>query len=217
MGAGDVKLLAGVGAWVWATATLYAFCVSALVGGLIAVAMVLWRRDWHRHFYQFWTITNEILEVRDPNALSAIAAERKSTHVVVAVRDSDRHRINCLFSLDGDAAMIFTTLLSLRTMRTSTHDWVGNDAVSGTDRGIASVPEVKLERACRPMPKKSTRRCCRRVRRRCAGVFPDGVWDDRDWTCRYGPTGYHECLAGRGADCGAWTRRPRPTTPWSAL
>ena len=41
MGAGDVKLLAGVGAWVWATTTLYAFCVSAVVGGVIAVAMVL--------------------------------------------------------------------------------------------------------------------------------------------------------------------------------
>jgi prepilin peptidase CpaA len=78
MGAGDVKLLAGVGAWVWPAATLYAFCVSALVGGLIAVAMVLWRRDWHHHFYQFWTITNEIMEVRNPNALSTIAAERKS-------------------------------------------------------------------------------------------------------------------------------------------
>ncbi len=49
MGAGDVKLLAGVGAWVWGTDTLYAFCVSAIVGGIIAVAMVLWRRDWHHH------------------------------------------------------------------------------------------------------------------------------------------------------------------------
>ena len=78
MGAGDVKLLAGVGAWVWSTTTLYAFCVSALVGGFIAVAMVLWRRDWYRHFYQFWAITNEIMEVRNPNALSTIAAERKS-------------------------------------------------------------------------------------------------------------------------------------------
>ena len=29
MGAGDVKLLAGVGAWVWGTVTLYAFAVSA--------------------------------------------------------------------------------------------------------------------------------------------------------------------------------------------
>ena len=42
MGAGDVKLLAGVGAWVWGTVTFYAFCVSAIVGGVIALAMVLY-------------------------------------------------------------------------------------------------------------------------------------------------------------------------------
>jgi prepilin peptidase CpaA len=83
MGAGDVKLLAGVGAWIWATNTLYAFCVSALVGGVIAVAMVLWRRDWHHHIYQFWTIVGEIMHVRDPNALSAIAAERKSAMLLL--------------------------------------------------------------------------------------------------------------------------------------
>ena len=49
MGAGDVKLLAGVGAWVWGTTTLYAFAVSAIVGGIIAVLMVLFRRKWHKH------------------------------------------------------------------------------------------------------------------------------------------------------------------------
>lgn len=83
MGAGDVKLLAGVGAWVGGAATLYAFCVSAIVGGAIAIVMVLWRRDWYHHFYQFWNITNEILEVRDPNALSARAAERKHTMLLL--------------------------------------------------------------------------------------------------------------------------------------
>jgi prepilin peptidase CpaA len=83
MGAGDVKLLAGIGAWVWSTATLYAFCVSAVVGGAIAVGMVLWRRDWHHHLHQFWNITNEILEVRDPNTLAAIAAERKSSMLLL--------------------------------------------------------------------------------------------------------------------------------------
>jgi prepilin peptidase CpaA len=83
MGAGDVKLLAGVGAWVWSTVTLYAFCVSAIVGGVIAVLMVLWRRDWLQHFYQFWSIFNEILEVRDPNALAAMAAERKSAMLLL--------------------------------------------------------------------------------------------------------------------------------------
>jgi prepilin peptidase CpaA len=83
MGAGDVKLLAGVGAWVWATTTLYAFCVSAVIGGGIAVVMVLWRRDWYHHTYQFWTIVNEILEIRDPNALSVIAADRKKTMLLL--------------------------------------------------------------------------------------------------------------------------------------
>ena len=69
MGSGDVKLLAGVGAWVWATNTFYAFCVSAILGGVIAIAMVLWRRDWYHHWYQFWALTNEILRTprpRDP-------------------------------------------------------------------------------------------------------------------------------------------------------
>jgi prepilin peptidase CpaA len=83
MGAGDVKLLAGVGAWVWATTTLYAFCVSALVGAVIALGMVFWRHDWKHHFYQFWSITNEILVIRDPNALSSMAAQRKSTMLLL--------------------------------------------------------------------------------------------------------------------------------------
>jgi prepilin peptidase CpaA len=77
MGAGDVKLLAGVGAWVWGTATLYAFAASAVVGGIIAVLMVLVRRGWSKHQSQFWMICNEILAVKDPEKLAAIAAERK--------------------------------------------------------------------------------------------------------------------------------------------
>jgi prepilin peptidase CpaA len=77
MGAGDVKLLAGVGAWVGATDTLYAFCVSAIVGGLIAIGMIVLRNQWLRHYAQFWTILTEILVIRNPNALSTIAAERK--------------------------------------------------------------------------------------------------------------------------------------------
>lgn len=83
MGAGDVKLLAGVGAWVWGTNTLYAFCVSAIVGGAIALVMVFWRHDWYHHTYQFWNIITEILEVRDPNVLSAMAAKRKSAMLLL--------------------------------------------------------------------------------------------------------------------------------------
>jgi prepilin peptidase CpaA len=79
MGAGDVKLLGGVGAWMWATTTLYAFCTCAIVGGIIAVAMIVLRGNWRHHVQQFCTIFNEITTIRDPNALAAIAAERKST------------------------------------------------------------------------------------------------------------------------------------------
>lgn len=83
MGAGDVKLLAGVGAWVWATVTFYAFCVSTVVGAVLAVAMVLYRRAWRKHLDQTWMILGEIMTIRDPNELSAIAAERKSSMLLL--------------------------------------------------------------------------------------------------------------------------------------
>ncbi|MGA2031182.1 MAG: prepilin peptidase [Thermoguttaceae bacterium] len=83
MGAGDVKLLAGVGAWVWATATFYAFCTSAIVGAVIAILMVLCRRAWRRHYAQFLAILTEILVVRDPVALSHSAAERKNSMLLL--------------------------------------------------------------------------------------------------------------------------------------
>lgn len=83
MGAGDVKLMAGIGAWVWTTVTLYAFALSAIVGGVIAVLMVLYRKGWHEHQSQFWMIANEIMTVKDPEKLSAIAAERKPSMLLL--------------------------------------------------------------------------------------------------------------------------------------
>jgi prepilin peptidase CpaA len=83
MGAGDVKLLAGVGAWVGSMVTLYAFCVSAVVGGLIALVMVLYRRSWTRHYYQFLTIWHELVTIRDPDQLAAIAQDRKSSMLLL--------------------------------------------------------------------------------------------------------------------------------------
>lgn len=83
MGAGDVKLLAGVGAWVWGTTTFYAFCVSAVLGGVIAVGMVLYRKAWQKHHAQFWAIYEEITTIRDPESLAVIAAERKPTMLLL--------------------------------------------------------------------------------------------------------------------------------------
>ena len=83
MGAGDVKLMAGVGAWLWGMVTFYAFCVSALVGGVIAIAMVLSRRQWGHHQAQFTALLSEFFVVRDPTKLSEMAAERKSTMMLL--------------------------------------------------------------------------------------------------------------------------------------
>ena len=77
MGAGDVKLLAGVGAWVGSYATFYGFCWSAIIGGVMAVLMVWSRAAWAKHQSQFFSIINEITTIKNPETLATIAAERK--------------------------------------------------------------------------------------------------------------------------------------------
>ena len=77
MGAGDVKLMAGIGAWLGASITLYAFGVSAVIGALMAVWMA-WRSGrFAHHSANFFMILNEWVMVKDPQKLAAIAAERK--------------------------------------------------------------------------------------------------------------------------------------------
>ena len=83
MGAGDVKLLAGVGAWVGFSQTFWAFMVSALIGAIIAVIMVAVSRKWRHHQTQFLSILSEILVIRSPSKLSEIAAERKPTMMLL--------------------------------------------------------------------------------------------------------------------------------------
>lgn len=83
MGAGDVKLLAGVGAWVYGTHTFYAFCWSAIIGAILAVAMVLVRKAWTKHSNQFWMIFNEIVTIKDPEVLAGIAAKRKASMLLL--------------------------------------------------------------------------------------------------------------------------------------
>lgn len=79
MGAGDVKLMAGVGAWLGGWVTFYAFCVTTIVGGVIAILMILYKRSFQKHYINLLVILNEWMEIRDPKELSKIAAERKPT------------------------------------------------------------------------------------------------------------------------------------------
>jgi len=77
MGAGDVKLMAGIGAWLGAMVTWYAFCVSVVVGAVMAVIMVASRKSWQKHSTNFMTIILEFMTVRSPSKLYQIAADRK--------------------------------------------------------------------------------------------------------------------------------------------
>ncbi len=83
MGAGDVKLMAGMGAWLGPVVTFYAFCVSVIVGAIMAVCMVLYRNGWDKHYGQFLMIAAEWLTIKNPKELSRIAAERKPTMMLL--------------------------------------------------------------------------------------------------------------------------------------
>ena len=79
MGAGDVKLMAGVGAWMGPWLTLLAFVSSAIAGALIAAGMIVYSGELYRHLAMMHTISHEVLTIRHPEALSEIAARRKPT------------------------------------------------------------------------------------------------------------------------------------------
>ena len=83
MGAGDVKLLAGIGAWMYSTHTFYAFIWTTVIGAVMAIMMVLYNKSMKKHSLQFMSIFNEIMTIRDPNQLSAIAADRKPTMMLL--------------------------------------------------------------------------------------------------------------------------------------
>lgn len=79
MGAGDVKLLAGVGAWLGAYVTLWAFAATAITGGIMAIYMILRSGNWYKHYAMARQILEEWRTVRKPGELAKIARERKPT------------------------------------------------------------------------------------------------------------------------------------------
>ena len=79
MGAGDVKLRAGVGAWLGWEVTLYAYLVSAVVGGVMALIMVARRNSWEKFAGNIALILAELKTVQNPREISDLAAARKHT------------------------------------------------------------------------------------------------------------------------------------------
>lgn len=83
MGAGDVKLMAGIGAWLGWEVTLAVFCVSTVVGAVMALLMVLGKRNMTHHYENFLLILSEWMVIKNPYELSKIAAERKSSMLLL--------------------------------------------------------------------------------------------------------------------------------------
>ena len=77
MGAGDVKLIAGVGAWLGAMVTLWAFAATAITGGIMALFMIFWSGKWEKHYAMAHQIIHEWRTIRNPTKLAAIARDRK--------------------------------------------------------------------------------------------------------------------------------------------
>jgi prepilin peptidase CpaA len=83
MGSGDVKLLAGVGAWIGPWLTLQAFVATALAGGVIGLGMIVWYGEYFR-LLGMVHLGQEILTVRNPVKLAELAEARKPTRLKLA-------------------------------------------------------------------------------------------------------------------------------------
>jgi len=77
MGAGDVKLMAALGAWIGPWFTLWAFVSTALMGALMSVVMIVYSGRLFWHLGMIHTIGHEVLTVRNPVVLAERAARRK--------------------------------------------------------------------------------------------------------------------------------------------
>ncbi|TMQ34352.1 MAG: prepilin peptidase [Planctomycetota bacterium] len=85
MGAGDVKMQMGFGAWIGGFFGLgrglqiifYAFCAAAIIGGVIAVCMILIRGQLRRNAQNTREIVKDLFTAGTVGAVAGKAAERK--------------------------------------------------------------------------------------------------------------------------------------------
>ena len=79
MGAGDVKLLAGIGAWIGMPYTLYVFLASSLAAGAYALLLVIVRGRLHETWLNFRLIWIRFLLIgRHLNGEDRVEAQVKS-------------------------------------------------------------------------------------------------------------------------------------------
>ncbi len=64
MGAGDVKFMAAVGAWLGPLWTFQAVLVGGVLGGVIALGMIAYRRSWHQATANVSVLMTKVSSVR---------------------------------------------------------------------------------------------------------------------------------------------------------
>ncbi len=79
MGAGDVKLLAAIGAWVGPNVVLWSFVIGAIIGGVVSVVMISYRKRWSTAIENFHIAalkcTNRRLAFSDVGAVKSLGAK----------------------------------------------------------------------------------------------------------------------------------------------
>ena len=83
MGAGDVKLLAGIAAFVGVQHTIWIFAATTVIGAILAVGQIAWSGNWMKHYTQAQAILHEINTVRDADKLYDMAQARKSNMLLL--------------------------------------------------------------------------------------------------------------------------------------
>jgi prepilin peptidase CpaA len=86
MGAGDVKMQMGFGAWIGAfyglgeglKVVLYAFCAAAIIGGILALIMIFLRRQFTRNLQNTREIVADLLNAPGLDAINQKAQARKT-------------------------------------------------------------------------------------------------------------------------------------------
>jgi prepilin peptidase CpaA len=64
MGAGDVKAMAALGAWLGPRLTLYLFCYMGIAGGIIAVGYLIWKGVLWQKIQQGWVFLLNLILCR---------------------------------------------------------------------------------------------------------------------------------------------------------
>jgi prepilin peptidase CpaA len=86
MGAGDVKMQMGFGAWVGAfyglrdgtSIVLWAFCLAVLIGGVLALGMIALRGQFRQNLANTRAIVTDLIQASGVGDVAGKAAQRKS-------------------------------------------------------------------------------------------------------------------------------------------